>query len=268
MNIRWGNCPVEITKTVCQVKEGIADIIGKELVGVYLHGSLAMGGFNPARSDIDLIVATNEKLDAEIKRELVRFLLQHSTKPFPIEVSSLTLSQLNKWKHPSLYDFHYSEFWRETYTEELKAGTAIYLNDDEKSDADLAAHIQVINHRGICLAGQPVQAVFPNVSHSDYLASILVDFSECLENIHQDPVYCVLNSIRVYWYVLKGSVQSKQEAGTWGQSALPAEFRPLIRAVAEAYAIGSKQAIFPDDDLDKLKNYLEKQVQAALKSSL
>ena len=31
-------------------------IIGDDLAGIYLHGSLAMGCFNPDRSDIDLIV--------------------------------------------------------------------------------------------------------------------------------------------------------------------------------------------------------------------
>ena len=31
-------------------------IFGENLTGVYLHGSLAMGCFNPDKSDIDLII--------------------------------------------------------------------------------------------------------------------------------------------------------------------------------------------------------------------
>ena len=37
---------------------GCVDIFGKDLTGVYLHGSLAMGCFNPQKSDIDLMVVT------------------------------------------------------------------------------------------------------------------------------------------------------------------------------------------------------------------
>ena len=38
-------------------------IIGDDLAGIYLHGSLAMDCFNPDRSDIDLIVVTGDVVD-------------------------------------------------------------------------------------------------------------------------------------------------------------------------------------------------------------
>lgn len=34
------------------LKEGLSD----SLVGIYLHGSMAMGGFHPNQSDIDILV--------------------------------------------------------------------------------------------------------------------------------------------------------------------------------------------------------------------
>jgi len=37
-------------------------ILGDEFVGLYLHGSLANGGFNPQTSDIDFLVVTGEQL--------------------------------------------------------------------------------------------------------------------------------------------------------------------------------------------------------------
>jgi predicted nucleotidyltransferase len=44
---------------------GLAELLGDELVGVYLHGSLALGAFNPERSDVDFLVATEGDLSAE-----------------------------------------------------------------------------------------------------------------------------------------------------------------------------------------------------------
>ena len=38
------------------------EILRENIVGVYLHGSLAMGCFNPKRSDTDLIIVVNEPL--------------------------------------------------------------------------------------------------------------------------------------------------------------------------------------------------------------
>ena len=45
------------------------DILGDNLVGIYLHGSLAMGGFTPDKSDIDLIVVVNNPPSHDEKRK-------------------------------------------------------------------------------------------------------------------------------------------------------------------------------------------------------
>ena len=43
---------------------GIHDALGGQVVGAYLHGSLATGGFDPQSSDVDFVVATREALSA------------------------------------------------------------------------------------------------------------------------------------------------------------------------------------------------------------
>ena len=45
-------------------------MLGDELVGAYLHGSKALGDFNPRRSDIDFLVTTEHELDAETVERL------------------------------------------------------------------------------------------------------------------------------------------------------------------------------------------------------
>ena len=37
-------------------------ILGEELIGIYLHGSMAMGCFNPDKSDIDLIFVIRDHI--------------------------------------------------------------------------------------------------------------------------------------------------------------------------------------------------------------
>src|SRR5690606_19472464 len=109
----------DIKNFIYNFKEGIKEVVNDNFVGFYLHGSLAMGGFNPKCSDIDVLVVTNKQMIVEQKRNLAYFFLNYSNSPYPVEISFLNKEQLMEWQHPCLYDFHYSEFWRKQYEDEL-----------------------------------------------------------------------------------------------------------------------------------------------------
>lgn len=266
MSYEWGNCPQELQHFVLDSVDGMVNIMEQQPVGVYLHGSLAMGGFNPNSSDIDLIVVTKRPLSNRQQRELVRFLLGRSSEPFPIEISSLTVSQIENWSYPTPYDFHFSEFWRTRYEAELRNGTALYLNDEDKTDVDLAAHFTVIHHRGVCLFGQPIHETFPSVPRNDYLASILEDYRECLDKLYENPVYCLLNMIRVYWYMKEGKICSKKEAGVWGRENLPKKFTGLMEQIAVAYeSQRTGAAAFEEKDLAEAREYLRAEIEVLSK---
>lgn len=198
MNDNWRTCPPDVKKFIINLQQGIREIIPNNLAGLYLHGSLAMGGFNPKHSDIDVLAVTNQPIKAIEKRNLAKFLLHYSNSPYPLEISFLNKGQLRHWQHPCPFDFHYSEFWRERYEEELLHNTYTFINEEAGTDLDLAAHITITKHRGISLEGEPISEVFPSVPTSDYLSSIFGDYCECLENIEEDPIYCSLNLLRVY----------------------------------------------------------------------
>ncbi|MFC4713493.1 aminoglycoside adenylyltransferase domain-containing protein [Planococcus dechangensis] len=261
MEYNWDNGSYEIKPFLHELIGKLAVLLDGKMVGVYLHGSLAMGGFNPRKSDIDLIVVTEQLLSVQTKRVLAQFFLQHSNRPFPIEISSLSLSQLENWRHPMVYDFHFSEFWRERFEVELKNATTLYLNDVEKTDDDLAAHFTILNHRGICLLGRPIQEIFPSIPHNHYLAAILDDYEECLEKIDECPVYCTLNLIRVYWYLKDREICSKLEAGAWGKENLPEKFTGLIEQVTEAYESDRMNTVFPKEELYAARDYLRGEIE-------
>lgn len=54
------------------------DVVGDDLVGVYAGGSLALDGYRPGRSDIDVAVVVADRLDEGAKRALVATLRQES----------------------------------------------------------------------------------------------------------------------------------------------------------------------------------------------
>ncbi|KIY22067.1 hypothetical protein UB32_10385 [Mesobacillus subterraneus] len=240
------------------------EVVQDNFTGFYIHGSLAMGGFNPNRSDIDILIVTEAPLKIETKRRLALLFLAHSNKPFPVEVSCVNREQLKSFEHPCPFDFHYSEFWRERYEEDLKLKTYEFLNGEIKKDPDLAAHITIINHRGICIEGKSIVEVFPLIPQSFYKTSIIGDFNECLEYIFEEPVYCTLNLIRVYLYLSEGIISSKQEAGNWGLSSLPIEMFVSLQKVMYNYSHKQGTYQLEENELLFIRNYFANKVRGLL----
>ena len=55
----------DINNVLHSLTQGMLQIIGSNLLGVYLTGSLSYGDFNPDNSDIDLVVIVNDPLSLE-----------------------------------------------------------------------------------------------------------------------------------------------------------------------------------------------------------
>lgn len=259
MTYSWETVNDEIKDLVIHLQKEIKEMMEGNMIGFYLHGSLAMGCFNPNRSDIDLLVVTKDSLSVSIKRNLAGFLLSESNSPYPVEISILHIDSLRNWQHPCPFEFHYSEFWRKRYEKDLD-GTSKYLNEDIPADADLAAHIIILQQRGICLEGESIEKIFPQVSESDYIDSIMGDFHDCIENVNDDPIYCCLNLIRVYWYLKEGVISSKLEAGEWGLVSLPERLQATVRKAIYGYINEGNSSNFTMDELKQLRDYVKEQV--------
>ena len=47
------------------------------MIGVYLHGSIALKAFNPDSGDIDILVVVRDSIDVETKLEIARDIIEH-----------------------------------------------------------------------------------------------------------------------------------------------------------------------------------------------
>ena len=103
-----------------------------------------------------------------------------------------------------------------------------------QTDPDLAAHFTITRARGVCLFGEPIDAVFGDVPESTYWSSIYGDAESILDNISADPVYGVLNLCRVMAYRRDKRITSKREGGRWALENLDPRFHALIRLALQA----------------------------------
>ncbi|NYV68465.1 DUF4111 domain-containing protein [Bacillus sp. Gen3] len=197
------------------------------LIGVYLHGSLAMGCFQPQKSDVDILVIVKEKLSKEKKKGLIQDILQ--LEDYNLEMSVLVEKDIIDFKHPSPFELHYSQVHRDRYLQDPD-----YLCGDTV-DPDLAAHLVVTYERGICLSGKPVKSVFKKIDRSYYIQSIVFDIDNSVQEIIYNPVYYILNLCRVLYYLSEGVVSSKKEGGEWGEKMVPHEYKELISKALSQY---------------------------------
>ena len=62
IHYHWKGCPPDTREQIEQVTAIFQQAAGLDLLGVYLHGSLALGCFDPRRSDLDLLVVLRKPL--------------------------------------------------------------------------------------------------------------------------------------------------------------------------------------------------------------
>lgn len=212
------------------------EALGTRLAGIYLHGSAVMGCYQPKKSDLDFLVVVNTQLSDAEKRIFMDSLLEldQDCPAKGIEMSIVTKDVCDPFVYPTPFLLHYSRMHTEWYRRDPED----YIRKMNGTDKDLAAHFTVIRSRGRCLYGLPVQDVFGEVPEQDYLDSIRNDVSGAEEEITENPMYLILNLVRVMAYLKEKKVLSKQEGGVWGLQSLPEQYHPLIRSALQEYERG------------------------------
>ncbi len=214
------------------------EILKDNLLGVYLHGSAAMGCYQPKKSDLDFLAVVREDMtDADKRAFLDSVVMLDAAGPAKgIEMSIVTRDVCDPFVYPTPFILHYSRMHTEWYRRDPED----YIRKMNGTDKDLAAHFTVIRERGRCLYGLPVREVFGEVPEENYLDAIWDDIGEAEEEITENPMYLTLNLARVLGYLKEKKVLSKKEGGEWGLEALPEEYHPLIRCALHEYEDGAE----------------------------
>ncbi|MBQ7320870.1 MAG: DUF4111 domain-containing protein [Clostridia bacterium] len=227
---------MNIDRLLREISEAYRQILGDRLVGIYVHGSIAFGCFDPRVSDIDFLVVVDRPISLQQKTALIEVLLSREphAPPKGFEMSVVLRGVCDPFVYPTPYELHYSAAYAAAAREDLVR----YCEGMHGIDRDLAAHVTVTRAVGLVLCGKPIGEVFGEVPREDYLDSIRFDVENAAEDISEHPVYVILNLCRVAAFLREGLVISKKDGGAWGSSHLPAVYRPVIRSALYAYTEG------------------------------
>ncbi len=224
--------PPPIQVLLVQIIDQFQRVLGDNLVGIYLHGSLAFRCFDPDTSDVDFLVVVQDRLDATTKRRIAKALVALSSQAPKkgLEMSIVTRASLQDFQYPTPYEFHFGNEWIDRYLADEVDFEMV------RTDPDLAAHCTIVRERGVRLVGEPIEQVIPPIPRHAYLQSIANDAAFAGRNITLDPVYGVLNLCRTLAFIREGLITSKVEGGQWGLTHVPPTFVPLVQDALGQYA--------------------------------
>lgn len=227
----------QVDALVCQLRA----IMGDEIV-VVIHGSVALGDYQPGRSDLDVLVFCDGALTKRQHVALATTMLALSGLPAPIELSVIDRALLTEWEHPTPFFFHYSEDWR--------TATQAALADDahewvhERTDADLSAHMVIAHHHGMIVHGH---AQLPLPTPAQALAAVWYDIASAETHVDEAPDYVILNLCRTIRWLEHGEVHSK---GSGGATMLPELAEPARSVVACMCALRrGEEVTMPEADV-------------------
>lgn len=229
-----------------KIVESSKKSLGDNLSGVYLHGSAALGCYNPAKSDIDFIVTVKNPPSLGEKMNFIREILEID-KIAPekgLETSVVLEKYCRDFVYPTPFELHFSSSHKPRCISDLEG----YCRGMRGTDKDLAAHFTVIKQSGIALYGEAVGRMFCTIPEEYYIDSVMYDIGEARENIHSEPVYTVLNLARSLMYFTDGFVRSKKQGGEDVREIIPPKFKTLVERALEDYT-GEKTASFGGDSI-------------------
>lgn len=250
----------DINLLLSKLSHGVTTILGNNLVGVYLFGSLSYGDFDMKRSDIDLLIIVNKSLSAQ-ELQSIKELHEKIYKEFPVwkermEASYTPLSFFSNIEPP---------ISPRPYFGEGKYYLAEYGNE-------WIINNYLLYHHGIAINGPEFKTLIDPIDITLVQKASVRDLfkewepklreTEWLDNSHYQS-YLVLNLCRILNTALFASILSKKKSALAIKNAFP-EWSELIQ-IAERWEYG-QDMLQKDKTLAFLKFTIEK-VNEAMKSN-
>jgi predicted nucleotidyltransferase len=217
-------------------------LLGDNLTGIYLYGSLTQGAFDPARSDIDCIVVTLRNLSDEEFAAVAEWLESSSAR--------------NPWTAKLQMSFLLRD---EVLTMDSKAclyqfGRLVRCG----SDGNPIFWMNILKS-GVTLYGPPAGEFVPEITlailhealvrETGYLRDEFSNESSEWRDVPKYRAYAVLTLCRIMYSHATGEIGSKPEAAEWARAGLPGELQEMIDL---ALAGGSG-----DIPLERIREFVE-----------
>ncbi len=231
--------PAQVSALLGELASRLPAVLGRNLVGVYLYGSLTQRAFDPARSDVDCVVVTRRDLsDAQFRRLGAWLARLGRSNPWAsrLQMTFLLGGELLRMNAPAChYQFGV-----------LRRG---------RSDGNPIIWVNVLES-GVRLYGESPRSFVPELTAEVLFEALAREVNYLREELSLKPesewrdvphyrAYAVLTLCRILYTRAKGQVVSKPRAAGWALRSLPEAWHELVRrALAADYDwLGTRAAL-------------------------
>lgn len=230
-------------------------ILGDRLVGAWVVNSAARGDYLPGRSDLDVTVAVDERLDAGTKRSLAAALL-HRSLPCPaprLELVVYPRSVLSAAGPRPAFELN------------LNTGPAIedHIGTDPSAEPAhwFVLDLSMARERALPVVGPPLTELLGAIPDADVIEALRAS-SAWHERHDAGAPNQVLNACRAWRWLETRRWSSKAEAAAWAIAA--GGDRALIRLALERRR-GATDAPLPAERVAALSAKLDARLAAAVR---
>ena len=193
------------------VAAGLTGVRGPALIGVYLHGSGALGGWSPERSDVDLLGVVARPLERRAKK-VISARVNHPSLACPapagLELSLVTAAVAADPPKRPPFELHLS----------TGPSPQTHLGGPDATDPDLLLHFAVCRRAGVAVAGPDPVGVFAEPPRAWLLERAAAELRWAVR--HGTFAYRVLTACRAWRYLEDDVLGSKVESGRWARIRL------------------------------------------------
>jgi hypothetical protein len=217
----------EVNALLRRALEETQAILGSDFTGFYLYGSLAAGGFDPVKSDIDFLTVTEADLDLSTVLALGRMHARLAASGLPLATaldgSYIPKAALRRYDPANARHPH------------LESGGVLAV---EQHGPDWVIHRHMARENGLALAGPDLRQMIDPISAADLRAAARATLKEWWAPMIANPArlrepdyraYAILTMARVLYTLEHGTVVSKPVAARWAQSTLARPWSALIK---------------------------------------
>jgi predicted nucleotidyltransferase len=190
-------------------------ILQERLVGLYLHGSLTAGDFDPESSDIDLLAATSTDItDTEfdaLRSMHLDFAHDNPGWEDRIDVAYLSVTALRTFRS------------KRSPIAIISAGEPFHMTE---AGREWLMNWYAVREQSVALFGPPAEALIAPITREEFAACIrdyVVEVgdrtTELSDRKHQ--AYAILTMCRALHLHRTGERASKKQAALWAQEELP-----------------------------------------------
>jgi hypothetical protein len=204
----------EVTVFGDRVTEVLARTLGGDLVGVYFVGSVALGGYVPGESDIDIAAVSSAAL-TDPQRQSVASAVVEASAVCPARGMEFTLYRREiAGSRPAGADFEVN----------ANAGprmpTAVHMDATVEPGVWYVLDRAIAHQSGVAISGPPARRIFADVPRSTLLEAMYESMAWHRAHEKATP-YSVLNACRAWRFAAVDVLGSKLEGAAWARARWP-----------------------------------------------